>query len=464
MNQKINRKNFIWLFYLGAFLLLASTLALFQPAEDPLTTPGLMPPDEHFRYLIPKYIYTHGALPTGLEEEVRIVGCGFSYGLYNVLPYIVMAGVMKLVSLVTVSDIALLMAARFTNVAIGLVMAILVAKLAGRLFSQERYRWLMACAITFLPENLFVHTYVNTDSASLLSVAMMLLALVWAYQEGFGVRNSLLLAGGVIICTLSYYNTYGFILGSILLFIAYFVVRRDGKITFDFKPFLKYGIFICVVVLLGIGWWYVHTYQVLDGDILGLRTKRELAILYAFPEVHPYHTYQARGYSIAGMFAEHPDFLECLYDSFIATYGTLSIQGTWLIYFTYKVFFAAGTLGLIAGMIGNRKKRSGRELFFHAVMVLCMIIPFVILVIYCYTADFQHQGRYVLSITLPLMYYMVSGIRSLAQMRIRGKEFPKPLVWCGLAVAYVIVIEGAFNMVYLQALPRYLELAAMLNG
>ncbi|MCR5715870.1 MAG: hypothetical protein K6G23_03400 [Lachnospiraceae bacterium] len=465
-----SRENFIWALYLGAYLGLAVVLALFQPAVDPLHDPGYMPPDEHFRYLIPKFIYTHGALPTGLEEEVRITGCGFSYGLYNVLPYIIQAGVMKIVSFFTVSEGALLLAARMTNVGFGLVMAIVIVKLAKRLFTEPVYAWLMACAITFLPENLFVHSYVNTDSASLLSVALMLYALVWAYQDGFRVSNSLVLSLGVILCALSYYNTYGFILGSIVLFIGYHISRKDGKVQFAYQPFLRYGALICIVVLLGIGWWFIRAYIVLDGDFLGLSTKRELALLYAFDEVSPLNTYRARGYTIMEMFAEHPDFSECLYNSFVATYGTLSIPGTWSIYASYKVFFLMGIFGIIIEIIGRvydrirgayqydrRAVMSAKEVLFHIVMVVCMILPLVILIRYCYTMDYQHQGRYLLSASIPLMYYMVRGFRYLANLRIGPVQWPAFLVKIALVIAYVIAIEASFQMVFVQALPKYLE-------
>lgn len=71
MIRHIAKEKGILILYILGFTMLAMSMALFQPLVD---TPPLFanPPDEHARYLIPKYICTHGTLPTGLEEEIRI--------------------------------------------------------------------------------------------------------------------------------------------------------------------------------------------------------------------------------------------------------------------------------------------------------------------------------------------------------------------------------------------------------
>ena len=76
MRQKSEKIFFI--IYMLGFLVMALSIALFQPLAD---TPPLYPnpPDEHARYLVAKYICEHGVIPTGFEEEIRIPGYGFSY-------------------------------------------------------------------------------------------------------------------------------------------------------------------------------------------------------------------------------------------------------------------------------------------------------------------------------------------------------------------------------------------------
>ena len=138
MSQK--KEKCILFLYLAGFLIVATTLALFQPLGD--TALYVNPPDEHARILIPWYIRQHGILPTGLEEEVRIPGYGCSYALYSIFPYIVQGYVMRFVSLFTQSARALLYAGRFVNVLLGTAMAYVVYLLSKRLFSTVSLRWL----------------------------------------------------------------------------------------------------------------------------------------------------------------------------------------------------------------------------------------------------------------------------------------------------------------------------------
>lgn len=208
------RDRIIFICYICAFLAVATVIALMQPLAD---TPPLFgnPPDEHARFLVPKYIYEHGVIPTGAEEEIRIPSYGFSYGIYNVFPYIVQGYVMRFVGLFTDSMQVLLYAARFVNVISGCMMAVVVYLLSEKLFDSRAFRWIFCFGIMFLPQNLFMNTYVNTDSMCLLSTAMIVYAWVGANEEGYSRANILWLSGGIILCALSYYNAYGYILCSI---------------------------------------------------------------------------------------------------------------------------------------------------------------------------------------------------------------------------------------------------------
>ncbi len=456
--MKKRSERFLFILYLAGYLILAVPMALYQPHVDTISAVPVSPPDEYFRMLIPQYICQHGTLPTGLEEEVRITGCGFSYGLYNTLPYIIQGWFMRLISLFTDSQLALLYAARFVNIVFGGIMAVFVYLLGKRLFTDRRFGWLFCVAVTYLPENLFVHTYVNTDSCCMLATAMILYALVWGYQEQFNVKNCICLAVGIILCALSYYNAYGYILSAILLFIAYYIRKENGRWQFRYKTMFSYGAFISVLVLIGAGWWFVRAYFVLDGDILGLKTKEQLALLYALPETSPLYTYQARGISLFQMLSENK-FFQCLYDSFIAGYGSLSIRGNYWTYFSYKLLFGAGIAGglwhLGCFLIKKERKLNGKALFFHLNMVLCMVLPLIILIRYAYTMNYQHQGRYLLPALIPIMYYTVRGIQALSHAKFGKKQLPPILVNIGVAFALFIAAGSAFYMVFIRSLPVY---------
>lgn len=444
--------------------MLAMTLVLFQPLAN---TPPLYgnPPDEHARYLVPQYICKYGVLPTGLEEEVRIPAYGFSYALYNAFPYVIQGYVMRLVNLFTESEEVLLYAARMVNVVFGTLMAVVVYLISKRLFKDKRFQWMFCFGVTFLPQSLFLHTYVNTDSCCMLSTAMMVYGLVKCYQDGISRNSNLWMSGGIILCALSYYNAYGYILSCILLFIAYFLRKEGRHWHYNWKAMLKNGSIISVVVLLGIGWWFIRSVIVLDGDLLGLATREKMAEQYAIESVNPLYmqTYQKKGYSVWEMIQEN-DSLEGAFASFVAAYGSMSILGRMGMYRLYKIFFGVGMIGCIYHLC-NRKERgkySGRKIFFHINMIFCMLMPLILMLYYAYTTDYQHQGRYLMPGLLPLMYYTIKGIEKLAGVHFKQFVLPKWLVNVGVAVCFLLIILGVLDMVYLRAMPVYLETGLVL--
>lgn len=458
-------EKLIFAIYLLGFAILALSLALFQPLAD---TPPLYgnPPDEHARYLIPKYICEHGVVPTGLEEEVRIPAYGFSYGLYNVFPYILQGYVMRFVNYFTDSEAALLYSARMVNVVFGMAMAAIVYLTSRRVFKDFCFRWLFCFAVMYFPECLFLHTYVNTDSCCLLSTAMMVYALVRCYQEGITIRNSLWMSGGIILCALSYYNAYGYILSCILLFLAYFLQKKDGHLGYDWRQMLKKGCFISTVVLLGIGWWFVRSFLVLDGDILGLATRREMAVQYAIESVNPLtmQTYRDMGYSVWEMIRER-NMLRKIFFSFVAAYGSMSIYGSIWMYRAYGLFFGAGILGILYYLCRRRERRQigGREIFFHANMLFCILMPAALTLYYAYAVEYQGQGRYLLPSLVPLMCYVVKGIEKLAGMHWKQRRLPRWLLSCGVFLCFALIIGSALHMVYWHGMPVYRETGMVLE-
>lgn len=450
----------IFILYIVGFIVLALSVALFQPLAD---TPPLFgnPPDEHARYLVPLYICQTGKIPTGMEEAIRIPAYGFSYGLYNVFPYIIQGYLMRFVDIFTDSEVALLYTARLVNVVFGTLMAVVVYFISKRIFKDKRFRWLFCFATMYLPESIFMHTYVNTDSCCMLSTAMMVYALICCYQDGINRKNSLWMSGGIILCALSYYNAYGYILSCILLFLAFFLQKKDGKWSYHWREMLKKGCFISVIVLLGIGWWFIRSYIVLDGDILGLATREKLSMLYGNEYVNPLmeQTYEARGYTVWEMILEK-NMSEAFLYGFVAAYGSMSILGGVWLYRLYKVFFGAGAIGCIYYLIDRRARgqMDWRKIFFHCNMIFCILMPLVLTVYYAYTMDYQDQGRYLLPALVPFMAYVVKGIEKLLQFRVKSFTLPKWVVNAGVVVCFLLIILGTLDMIYLRALPVYLEI------
>ena len=428
--------------YLAGYLILAAALAMTQPH-----TSAQSPPDEGGRYLIPQYIYTHGMLPTGLEEEVRIPSYGFSYGLYNAFPYIVMGVAMQAAGVFGANPDALLLTARMVNVLAGLGMAYTVYLLGGALFRKERDRWLFRLAVTYQPMNLFIHSYVNTDSFCMLSTALIMYALVLQRRKGTNIRTCLILAAGVILCALSYYNAYGYILAAAVLFVlAFFSETQDSGTVFDRKNFLKYAGITAGLVLAGAGWWFVRQGIVLEGDFLGLRTRAEMTAAYGRPEIQQAATFAGRGYSVFGMIGEmfRQQLPAKLAVTLIAAYGQLDIRPPVAFHILYLAVWGLGAAGCLAARIRmrkNREKRGWRWHAFHGCMLFCIVLPLLLLLRYCYATDYQEQGRYLLPALVPAMYYVTTGIG----------RFPRQV--CGGCMAVIVLC--AVWQVFGVALPAY---------
>jgi len=432
-------QTLITLCYFGLYLAVGLSLLIKQPFGNP--------PDEYNRYLIPQYIAQNGTLPNGYEESIRIGGYGFSYGFQPILPYMLQGYAMRFVTLFTDSPTALLYTARSVNLLLGLCTAWVVLLLAKKWFRDMRMGWCFAFLAVFLPQSIFVHTYVNTDSCCMLSIAVMLYGLTLGLESRFSLRSCAILAGGIILCALSYYNAYGYILSSILLFSACFLTSApDGSgrkthaevpesrhrdtpkagrrrnplrsLSFDIRNFLAKGFFISALVLAGIGWWFVRSAILYDGDFLGLRARNECASLYAIPEFHPDTrvTWQNQGYSLWDMMRES-DFRTLSVMSFIGVYGPMVITTSIWVYRFYKALFLGGILLCAAiplsrttGVKGLYEDRRGLRIFYHANMLFCMAMPLFLSLTYSYSTDYQPQGRYLLPALLPLCYYTLHGL------------------------------------------------------
>lgn len=451
--MKTKREKLIAAVYFLLYIAAALTLVLNQPLYDLELLSN--PPDEVSRYKVPLYICSHGALPTGYEEELLVKEVDYTYGFYTLLPYIVQGYVMRFVNLFTNEPLALLYAARLTNMCIGLIMACVVILIGKRLFKDERIRWLFSFLVMLLPQSLFLHTYVNSDSMCLLSTALMIYGLIRGYSDGFKLKSCLILALGVILCALSYYNAYGFILSSVMLFAAYFVQPDNGEYAFEKKAFLRKGLFISFIVLLCISWQFVRNYLLYDGDFIGLDAKEEFMRLGGTIR----NTHGTRGESLLAMLFG-TTFIPKLAVSFISNYGSVTIYTFPAVYVFYLLLFAAGIYGMLFVRAGGEslgKLDRLKRIFVHANMVFCMLMPLILLIRYAYTIDYQAQGRYIMPGLIPFMYYVCRGLEKLPIWRKnteKGKNALLLLLMAGITASLIASI-------YVSAMPVYRKIGVL---
>ena len=145
-----------------------------------------------------------------------------------------------------------------------------VVKASGKLFPKEKYsrevRWLFAALAGFMPQAIFMGTYVNTDSLALLAAAMILYAWVSYLREDWTWKNCILLAVGMAVCALSYYNAYGWILCSFFFFCFTVLLCREEAFSQRVRFLFSRGAVIAAVTLVLCGWWFIRNAVLYNGD------------------------------------------------------------------------------------------------------------------------------------------------------------------------------------------------------
>ena len=210
------RHNFMpdAVFYLLVFAAI-TCFAMVQSYGDP--------PDEVNRFKVVSFICRHGRLPHGADPEVLLDGFGASYAFQPMLTYIIQGFLLRFLKLFTADGQVLLVAARMVNVLFGVLMAYFVRQTARLLWENTYLQWTFTVMTVFLPQNIFLHSYVNTDSMAMLAVSVICYGLLRARRSDYDRKDCVLLAAGIILCAMSYYNAYGIILAAMVVFALRYV-------------------------------------------------------------------------------------------------------------------------------------------------------------------------------------------------------------------------------------------------
>ncbi|MCI8375859.1 MAG: hypothetical protein HFI29_10550 [Lachnospiraceae bacterium] len=410
-------------------------------------------PDENMRSRIIEYIIGYGGLPTGYQQEIMDYSWGFTYGFRPILPQIVEAFFIRIGMFFTGDAFSLLFIGRLASVLCGLVFIGYVQAIGRKLFQAREIQWLFVLMVVCLPQAAFLFTYLNCDSMALMATAMITYYLLKGREDSFSTGTCIRLAVSLSICVLSYYNAYGFLITSVLVFGGSFLERsRKGEDCW--KEFWKKGFLILGIVLVLAGWWFVRNYFLYEGDILGLRTQNEYAEQYAMDELKPSNrrTYRNRGLSMGDMLFRS-DWAPSVLKSFIGVLGPLWYVLRWWMYLGYGLLFAAGGLGAFIGLVLRLlawRKQKGRRtldmagLSLHLGFLVAVLVPNFLNFWYSYATDYQPQGRYSMPMLIPFMYYVVWGLAFWVKRlgRLGGALWRRLLLW---AVRLVCLwIAGVF--------------------
>ena len=471
MEKKGHIEKYVYIGFVG--LVFALTFAWSLANQPPAG------PDENMRFMIPKYIYDHGRLPNGYDPEVRNELWGISYAFYPMLSYIISALFMKIAAIFSTADKVLICAARFTGVVFTTATAALVPKITGRLFKDSR-RWLMNCLVMFLPELLFVGTYVNNDSMAIFTTAVILYAWTRYLDEGWTRRNNIILAVGMGFCLLSYYNAYGWVLMSFFFYlVSHLLDDENGSLKERAMQMLKSGLFIAAIVMVIALWTFIRNGILYDGDIFGLKATKISGEMYAIDELKPsiHWTPEKEGMSYKDMLLyqaggwPHNWFIMSLY-SFICAFGHYTIFMEEWMYKVYILFVFAGFVFVFVPFRENfrwktrdvsvtrypdgnisrvRQTVTYRGLHSRGVynffMAAGMVIPFILLFVYSYYNDLQAQGRYMISSSIAVMYFVTTGYGWILGKTVKNEKIRSIIYWLIAGIWVINTIISYFRLV-----------------
>jgi hypothetical protein len=403
-------------------------------------------PDESSRLLIPEYILLHGVLPTGSEAAIRLQYWGYSYG-YTItwLPYLLEALFMNITALFTTNTTALLVGARLTSVLAGTLTTVMVIKASRRLFGDSPWRWVMVILICLMPQFVFLSSYTNNDMVSVFGVSLIFYSWIRCRDEGVWSKSTCaLMAIGIIVCVLSYYFSYAWVLFSIVFFFVSNAFMRTKPLML-----LKRTALIVVVVMLVLSPFLVRNAMLYGADdVLAMHATDASAELYADKDYQPesHVTPSNLGYSIVQAFllpthySSHGiPWLGATFGGAICNLGYMDYSLPRYMYLPYILLFVTGAFGALlhtivrardtwrARRLPSLSRRPiqevtegpdlARQRHVAAAFYLCVcagiLLTLSLSMYHSYSIDYQPQGRYLYSALIPSVYLLIKGIEFL---------------------------------------------------
>ena len=405
-------------------------------------------PDESMRYTLVRYISDHHSIPAGTDPAIRDPIWGTSYAFEPILAPLVAALLRSAAGLFTTDLRTLLLASRLASVIFGAGTVAMCVLISRRVFVGA-WRWFFVVFIALLPQFAFLSCYLNSDSLALFATSLIIYAWLRGLRDGWGTANALLLGVGVSVCLLSYFTAYGFVLLSLVVYFADRIHgwRRtpvDERRTHRRQTLLQVASIATVVLVLA-GWWFVRNAYLYDGDFLGLSTSAQQGTLYAHEFAKPgASSAVGRGWSLWHMLIKGWVLASGI--SAVGVFGYMKLQMPAPIYAIYATIAVAGMLSAlvpaITGRVARRRVSAGlstvpdhvnapltltgvtpwRRRLFEVVLLLAIPIPTALSMYHSYTQDYQPQGRYILPMLLPVVYFITKGFQRFLARHIRSPK------------------------------------------
>lgn len=442
------KQNIKWLETCYVILVFGLMLAL---AIGTKATSG---PDESMKYDICKYIVQHGSLPDGRDPAIRNALWGTSYGFNPILSYMISAVFLKVTTFFTMDMEICYLAVRMVSVLCITGMTVVIMRIGGLLFRNVYVRWLFIAITTLLPQVLYLGSYLNNDAFALLTISLIIYAWLLGLKNSWNMSSCILLAVSIGLCALSYYNAYGYILCSMILFFVSYrrmIQQKSGGDCTSRNMWKKAGIITAIALLIA-GWWFIRSAILYNGDFLGLNTSNAYAEQFAQNEfkpsliANPYH----QGWSLYEMLITN-QWLKTSLISFVGVLRTCDITSLGKYYIILWLLFMVGYLGFVCRVWKSRKELFKGDkicLLLYGIFVISIVIPIALSLYYSYYSDFQPQGRYLMPMLIPFAFFCVTGLEYwLKRLPSRWRN-----LCCGLTLGLIgaialICVKGVITMI-----------------
>lgn len=407
-------------------------------------------PDEKMKWDICKYIAEHNSIPDGRDESIRDSIWGISYAFQPILTYMICAVFVKIASIFTTQQFALVVAARLVSTISMTLTIYFVIKIANKLFKDKGiYKYLFIVFIAFQPITAFLASYINNDSTAILAISIIIYLWILGLESNWKTKHCILLGGAVGFCALTYYNAYGYILCSVLICLSSAVLNK-----MDAKEIAKKALIVASVAFAIAGWWFVRNAIIYDGDILGTKTQNEYGDKYALEQYKPSvrKTPENSNESIWHMLNEDA-WANTTAKSFVGIFGYHSILMSNKIYYSYLSLWLIGGLGCLLKFkdLFIYKKEEKSKYILNYIFVIAIIIPILLSIIYSYTSDFQPQGRYIMGIIIPFVYFVVNGIQTMLEKFIKSEKIRNIII----IMIMLLIIAISFKAIFSYVRPAY---------
>lgn len=343
------------------------------------------------------------------------VPCRYSYQFTPAFNYIVSALFAEVGSFVGLSELT---GARLASVMWGLAFLNMLYLLC-RLFLRKQHALFLTFAVGFIPQIIFISSYVNQDIHSLAISTALLFATLGYFVFGKKKLRWLLYASFGLLFTAK----YNYILMAIVP--AYFLWRSVWPKR-DWLRLRREVVWLGGSALVLAGFWYIRNFA-LYGDFLG-----QSFILQEMAKYHPlgkaWSPFNPRSYLLLLQF----DVFHSLLRSFFAQFGYLYIT-------LNQSFYMLIQFGLILGAIvlGYFSSKQARIVLFVATGFLGL--AFLQVTYNAFIYDFQFQGRY-LYVALPAM---AAGIAyALADIDRRTPQITTGFLLGSLSLTTLLVVES----------------------